>query len=49
MEEAGPMEDRESGVSGPVVQATLYAWTPSGRGLVITTTPPATITVDFRH
>jgi beta-lactamase regulating signal transducer with metallopeptidase domain len=49
MEEGEPMfEERESGVRLPVEAATLYAWTPSGRGLVITTTPPATITVDFR-
>ena len=50
MEEGGPMfEDRESGVRLPVEAATLYAWTPSGRAFVITTAPPATITVDFQH
>lgn len=48
MEEGGPMfEERESGVRMPLEAATLHAWTPSGRGLVITTTPPATVTVDF--
>ena len=48
MEEGELMfEDRESGVSLPVEAATLYAWTPGGRALVITTTPPATVTVDM--
>jgi bla regulator protein blaR1 len=48
MEEGGPtFEDRESGVRLPVEAAILYAWTPGGRALVIKTTPPSTITVDF--
>ena len=49
IEEGGPMADQESGESGQVAQATLYAWDASGRPLVITTTPPATVTVNFRH
>ena len=50
MEEGEPMfEERESGVRLPVEAATLHAWTASGRALVITTTPPASVTVNLEH